>query len=57
MLQLDPGGFAPPDPPSPSLAGAPVPRSVPAGAPVARLVRHAARRNEYEILVSSRITD
>jgi hypothetical protein len=26
-----PGGFAPPDPPSPSLAGAPSPRSAPAG--------------------------
>ena len=26
-----PGGFAPPDPPSPSLAGGPVPRSAPAG--------------------------
>jgi nucleotide-binding universal stress UspA family protein len=26
-----PGGFAPPDPPSPSLAGAPLPRSAPAG--------------------------
>jgi len=26
-----PGGFAPPDPPSPSLAGAPAPRSAPAG--------------------------
>jgi hypothetical protein len=31
-----PGGFAPPDPPSPSLAGAPMPRSAPAGAPLAR---------------------
>jgi len=28
---LRPGGFAPPDPPSPSLAGAPSPRSAPAG--------------------------
>src|SRR5262245_44108710 len=33
----DPGGFAPADPPSPSLAGPPSPRSAPAGAPVARL--------------------
>jgi tRNA-dihydrouridine synthase B len=31
-----PGGFAPPDPPSPSLAGTPRPRSAPAGAPAAR---------------------
>src|SRR5437762_308239 len=35
---LDPGGFAPADPPTPTLAGAPVPRSAPAGAPVARLL-------------------
>jgi nucleotide-binding universal stress UspA family protein len=30
-LDIRPGGFAPPDPPSPSLAGAPSPRSAPAG--------------------------
>ena len=30
-LLYRPGGFAPPDPPSPSLAGAPLPRSAPAG--------------------------
>jgi hypothetical protein len=34
-----------------------MPHSAPAGAPVARLVRYAARRYEYEILVTSRITD
>jgi bifunctional non-homologous end joining protein LigD len=33
----DPGGSAPADPLSPSLAGTPSPRSAPAGAPVARL--------------------
>ena len=33
----DPGGFAPADPPTPSLAGPHDPRSAPAGAPVARL--------------------
>jgi hypothetical protein len=32
-----PGGFAPPDPPSPSLAGAPCPAPLRRGAPVARL--------------------
>jgi hypothetical protein len=31
MIHLVPGGFAPPDPPTPSLAGAPAPRSAPAG--------------------------
>src|SRR5262245_41928821 len=36
--------------------GAPTPRSAPAGAPVARLARYAARANEYKILVSGRIT-
>src|SRR5580700_229371 len=35
--KLDPGGFAPADPLSPSLAGPHDPRSAPAGAPVARL--------------------
>ncbi len=30
-LDIRPGGFAPPDPPSPSLAGTPSPRSAPAG--------------------------
>ncbi len=30
-LDIQPRGFAPPDPPSPSLAGAPSPRSAPAG--------------------------
>ena len=33
-----PGGFAPPDPPSPSLAGAPCPAPLRRGAPVARLI-------------------
>ncbi len=37
VLDLDPGGFAPPDPPSPSLAGAPCPAPLRRGAPVARL--------------------
>ena len=51
-----PGGFAPPDPPSPSLAGAPCPaplrRARPWRAwPVMRLAR-----NEYSILIASRIT-
>jgi BON domain len=54
--QLDPGGFAPADPLSPSLAGPRDPRSAPAGAPVARLARYAASSNEYKALVSSRIT-
>src|ERR1700681_1337848 len=36
LLKLDPGGFAPADPLSPSLAGPRDPRSAPAGAPVAR---------------------
>ena len=30
-LRTRPGGFAPPDPPAPSLAGTPAPRSAPAG--------------------------
>jgi putative ABC transport system permease protein len=30
-LRTGPGGFAPPDPPAPSLAGTPAPRSAPAG--------------------------
>src|SRR6478672_1788498 len=37
MLRYYPGGFAPPDPPAPSLAGPPSPSSPPAGAPAARL--------------------
>src|SRR5207247_740262 len=36
-VKLDPGGFAPADPPAPALAGPHDPRSAPAGAPVARL--------------------
>ena len=36
-----PGGFAPPDPPSPSLAGAPAPRAAPAGAPTGALGSHS----------------
>ena len=55
-LELDPGGLAPADPLSPSLAGSREPRSAPAGAPVARLARYAASSNEYRALVSSRMT-
>src|SRR5213079_2281068 len=38
-----PGGLRPRGPPTPSLAGPHDPRSAPAGAPVARLARYAAR--------------
>src|SRR5436190_20290890 len=38
-----PGGLRPRGPPMPSLAGPHDPRSAPAGAPVARLARYAAR--------------
>ena len=41
--EVNPGGFAPADPLTPSLAGPHDPRSAPAGAPVARLARYAAR--------------
>jgi lipopolysaccharide export system protein LptA len=51
------GGLRPPEPPYAVARGGPMPRSAPAGAPVARLVRYAARRSEYKILVASRITD
>jgi hypothetical protein len=44
----DPGGFAPADPLSPSLAGPHHPRSAPAGAPVARLARYAAGAKSTE---------
>jgi nucleotide-binding universal stress UspA family protein len=41
-----PGGFAPPDPPSPSLAGAPSPRSAPAGTPDGvKLIARDERKN------------
>jgi hypothetical protein len=53
-----PGGFAPPDPPSPSLAGAPKAPLRSGGARPWRVwpVMHLAA-NEYEILVASCITD
>jgi len=41
-----PGGFAPPDPPSPSLAGAPAPRSAPARSPRYRSARTHVRLDE-----------
>jgi hypothetical protein len=53
---LDPGGFGPRGSASPSLAGPRDSSSAPAGAPVARLARDAASSNEYNVLVSSRIT-
>jgi hypothetical protein len=41
-----PGGFAPPDPPSRSLAGAPLPRSAPAGTPDGvKLIARDDRKN------------
>jgi nucleotide-binding universal stress UspA family protein len=45
-LDIKPGGFAPPDPPSPSLAGTPSPRSAPAGAPDgAKLIARDDKKN------------
>jgi hypothetical protein len=45
-LDIQPGGFAPPDPPSPSLAGAPSPRSAPAGTPDGvKLIARDERKN------------
>ena len=45
-LDIRPGGFAPPDPPSPSLAGAPSPRSAPAGTPDGvKLIARDERKN------------
>ena len=45
-LDIQPGGFAPPDPPSPSLAGAPLPRSAPAATPDGvRLIARDERKN------------
>jgi hypothetical protein len=50
------GGLRPPDPLTASLAGTPsIPAPLRRGAFVARLDRYAARRNEYEIRVTSRI--
>jgi hypothetical protein len=45
-LDIQPGGFAPPDPPSSSLAGAPSPRSAPAGTPDGvKLIARDERKN------------
>ena len=45
-IKPGPGGFAPPDPPSPSLAGTPSPRSAPAGTPDGvRLIARDERKN------------
>jgi nucleotide-binding universal stress UspA family protein len=45
-IQIQPGGFAPPDPPSPSLAGAPLPRSAPAATPDGvKLIARDERKN------------
>jgi nucleotide-binding universal stress UspA family protein len=45
-IQPKPGGFAPPDPPSPSLAGAPSPRSAPAATPDGvKLIARDERKN------------
>jgi nucleotide-binding universal stress UspA family protein len=45
-LDIQPGGFAPPDPPSPSLAGTPSPRSAPAGTPDGvKLIARDERKN------------
>jgi hypothetical protein len=45
-IQPRPGGFAPPDPPSPSLAGTPAPRSAPAGTPDGvKLIARDERKN------------
>ncbi len=45
-IQPGPGGVAPPDPPSPSLAGTPAPRSAPAGTPDGvKLIARDERKN------------
>ena len=48
-------GASPPRAPHAVARGGPLPRSAPAGAPVARLARYAAPENECRVPVSSRI--
>jgi hypothetical protein len=57
-VYLDPGGFAPAAPLRRRSRGPHCPAPLRRGAPVARLVWYAARaaRNEYKIVVSSRMT-
>ncbi|HVH54741.1 MAG TPA: universal stress protein [Vicinamibacterales bacterium] len=50
-ININPGGFAPPDPPSPSLAGTPSPRSAPAGTPDG--VKLIARDDKKNPLIST----
>jgi nucleotide-binding universal stress UspA family protein len=50
-LDIQPGGFTPPDLPSPSLAGAPSPRSAPAGTPDG--VKLIARDDKKNPLIST----
>jgi hypothetical protein len=63
-IEMDPGGFAPADPPTPSLAGAPLPRSAPAAPAAAGLmtdglnddVELASVRQELDRLLPGRGT-